>query len=280
MAVFPFHSKHNWNFTFIMAVLAICFGARALGTGVLSAVANLGRKRKISWKKQIIIWFSGLRGAIAFTLAVDMKSVARPDNTGSGTPYSNQFISTTLAIVFITTFVCGGLTGPLLQCLDLTTEEEIPKDRQKGRSTKSYKHHLTYFDKHYMKRWLTNPVNSNREQLKRARSAFEATIGANSSMAQELIGSIITQPSEKGRRTYNVLNENPLADFQSSLATCQEIDGLPSTRATSQTQVVQVQTEAKQQESFVGSAPAKTSALQGMDSVHNGSVLVVTQDDI
>lgn len=61
---------------------------------------------------QVVIWFAGLRGAIAFALAFNMP-----------TPNANWdrgvIISTTLAVIFFTTLVCGGLTEPLLRKLDM-----------------------------------------------------------------------------------------------------------------------------------------------------------------
>ena len=53
--------------------------------------------------------FAGLRGAIAFALAIR--------NTQSE---ERQLIfTTTLCIVMVTVFVCGGLTTAVLQCLKI-----------------------------------------------------------------------------------------------------------------------------------------------------------------
>lgn len=69
-----------------------------------STLANLKRKRKISGKMQFVMWFAGLRGAIAFALSMNMPNEdGRWDN--------NALESSTLAIVIFTTVVCGGLTG-------------------------------------------------------------------------------------------------------------------------------------------------------------------------
>ena len=37
-----------------------------------SFIANLGRSTKIPFRMQIVIWLSGLRGAIAFALSMNM----------------------------------------------------------------------------------------------------------------------------------------------------------------------------------------------------------------
>lgn len=57
---------------------------------------------------QIIMWFAGLRGAIAFALALTMS-----------TPHRAYIVTTTLAIVFLTTFACGGFTATLMTRLGM-----------------------------------------------------------------------------------------------------------------------------------------------------------------
>ena len=51
---------------------------------------------------QIMIWFAGLRGAIAFALSNNMPEEHR-----------DLYISTTLSIVIFTTVIIGGLTEPM-----------------------------------------------------------------------------------------------------------------------------------------------------------------------
>ncbi len=64
----------------------------------------------------IVIWFAGLRGAIAFALALN---VTTPDAKHSGV-----IKSTTLFTVMFTTLIFGMGTGPLLRFLDLTSNEK------------------------------------------------------------------------------------------------------------------------------------------------------------
>ena len=58
---------------------------------VCSFLANLRRKRKISPKMQFVMWFAGLRGAIAFALAMNMPNV-------EGNLWDNDVIVTTTLI--------------------------------------------------------------------------------------------------------------------------------------------------------------------------------------
>lgn len=173
MSVFVTVLPHMWDGVLVAITLAGCLVARALSTVIFSNCANLKRKRIIGWRKQIIIWFSGLRGAIAFALAIDMYQIEIDGSSITGTPYAAQFMSTTLAIVMITTFIMGGLTQPLLEVLKLNKEDEqvnIPKS-QKPANQKSLKFKLNHrwrkFDKKYLKQWFCLPTKEVTVILKR-----------------------------------------------------------------------------------------------------------------
>ena len=90
-----------------------CIGtvlARGLGTGILSFLLNLRRPAsdRISLKSQIIIWNAGLRGAVAYALAVS--STMPRDNVEN----TNLMITTVHASVLFTIFFHGLLTVPLV----------------------------------------------------------------------------------------------------------------------------------------------------------------------
>ena len=67
----------RWNPLLILLAAAFCLAARAAHIFPLSFLANLGRRRKIPFKMQVVIWFSGLRGAIAFALAQNIPGALR-----------------------------------------------------------------------------------------------------------------------------------------------------------------------------------------------------------
>lgn len=57
---------------------------------------------------QVVMWFAGLRGAIAFALSTSMPGASK-----------DVYASTTLMVVIFTTIGCGGLTEPLLHRMNV-----------------------------------------------------------------------------------------------------------------------------------------------------------------
>ena len=93
----------HWDWGFSALAILFCLISRAFNTFPLSFVANFGRAVEISGDMQFVIWFSGLRGAIAFALALSM-------------PGKNKdlIVTTTMSVICFTSLICGGLTEPLL----------------------------------------------------------------------------------------------------------------------------------------------------------------------
>ena len=98
---------------FIIAFLGM-LAARVCNVLPGVALVNLHRspESKISRRHQIFLWFSGLRGAIAFALA--MKST---DDVGDEA--GAVIFSVTLLIVLVTVLIFGGLTPLMLEKLDV-----------------------------------------------------------------------------------------------------------------------------------------------------------------
>ncbi|RLN94602.1 hypothetical protein BBJ28_00006746 [Nothophytophthora sp. Chile5] len=59
----------RWDFTFVLLAIIFCLVARLFNTFPFSWLANQGRTTKIPGKMQVVMWFAGLRGAIAFALS-------------------------------------------------------------------------------------------------------------------------------------------------------------------------------------------------------------------
>jgi NhaP-type Na+/H+ or K+/H+ antiporter len=83
--------------------------ARVLCVVFLSFILNLFRKNPISWRWQMMIIFSGLRGAFAFALAIRNVS----------TEARSLMYTTTSIIVILTVVFNGTLTAPVLKLLKI-----------------------------------------------------------------------------------------------------------------------------------------------------------------
>eukprot|EP00736_Rhodelphis_marinus_P014505 Rmarinus@m.1996 len=107
----------DWEpYFLIFAVLSLVV-SRGIVVFVLSFFLNLGKnchhERYLSWRHQLLLAVSGLRGAFSFSLAVHLEGSDTYGHTG-------VIITTTLVLILFTVVVLGGLTGPLLRHLGLT----------------------------------------------------------------------------------------------------------------------------------------------------------------
>lgn len=98
------------NYTFFFLCTLFCLFARIVNIFPLSFMANCFRRQRIPIKMQVVMWFAGLRGAIAFALSQNMPKEHR-----------SVYVSTTLMIVIFTTLICGGLTEPMLTHMGMRT---------------------------------------------------------------------------------------------------------------------------------------------------------------
>ncbi len=95
----------KFDVTFSVVALLSCFVGRLLNIVPLSFLANLCRKGRhvISGRHQAVLWFAGLRGAIAFALSENMPG-----------PHKEVYATGTLSICIFTTLVCGSFTERVL----------------------------------------------------------------------------------------------------------------------------------------------------------------------
>ncbi|XP_070640705.1 LOW QUALITY PROTEIN: sodium/hydrogen exchanger 6 [Bos indicus] len=108
LTLFTFQN-HVFNPTFVVGAFIAIFLGRAANIYPLSLLLNLGRRSKIGSNFQHMMMFAGLRGAMAFALAIrDTATYAR-----------QMMFSTTLLIVFFTVWVFGGGTTAMLSCLHI-----------------------------------------------------------------------------------------------------------------------------------------------------------------
>ncbi|KAL5004134.1 hypothetical protein ScPMuIL_017590 [Solemya velum] len=108
VSIFTFEAQ-EWHAGFIFASFLGIIVGRFFNIYPLSLLLNLGRKNKIKASFMHMMMFSGLRGAIAYALAIrDPSSESR-----------QLMVSATMTIVLATVIICGGLTTPMLQWLEI-----------------------------------------------------------------------------------------------------------------------------------------------------------------
>uniref|UniRef100_A0A3Q3FTQ8 Solute carrier family 9 member A9 n=1 Tax=Kryptolebias marmoratus TaxID=37003 RepID=A0A3Q3FTQ8_KRYMA len=100
---------HVFEALFILGAFLSIFISRACNIYSLSFLLNLGRTNKISWAVQHFMVFAGLRGVIAFSLAI----------RDTSTEVKKTILTTTLLLVVFTVWVLGAAADPLLRRLDL-----------------------------------------------------------------------------------------------------------------------------------------------------------------
>ncbi|XP_078514348.1 sodium/hydrogen exchanger 7 isoform X2 [Lissotriton helveticus] len=117
LALFTFQ-KHVFNPIFIIGAFIAIFLGRAAHIYPLSFFLNLGRRHKIGWNFQHMLMFSGLRGAMAFALAI----------RDTATYPHQMMFTTTLLIVFFTVWLVGGGTTPMLSWLNIRVGVDPDQD--------------------------------------------------------------------------------------------------------------------------------------------------------
>ncbi|XP_029646174.1 sodium/hydrogen exchanger 9 isoform X1 [Octopus sinensis] len=108
VSVFTFQAM-KWHAIFIFSAFFAIIIARFSNVYPLSYLLNLGRKNKISFAFQHMMMFAGLRGAIAFALAIRNTSTAA----------RQYMVSAIMMVVLVTVIVCGSMTTPMLQWLKI-----------------------------------------------------------------------------------------------------------------------------------------------------------------
>ncbi|XP_075426203.1 sodium/hydrogen exchanger 9-like [Ascaphus truei] len=160
LALFTFQN-HVFNALFIFGALISVLVARACNIYPLTFFLNLGRKQKIPWNFQHMMMFSGLRGAIAFALAIrDTDSQPK-----------QMMFTTTLLVVFFTVWVFGGGTTPMLTWLqirvgvdpdqdlkeDTVNQRKANQNRTSTKAESAWLFRMWYgFDHKYLKPILTH----------------------------------------------------------------------------------------------------------------------------
>uniref|UniRef100_A0A8D0GND4 Sodium/hydrogen exchanger n=1 Tax=Sphenodon punctatus TaxID=8508 RepID=A0A8D0GND4_SPHPU len=103
--------NHEWNWAFVSFTLLFCLIWRVLSVFALFSISNKFRTYPFTVKDQLIIAYSGLRGASSFSLAFLLPI--------SLFPRKKMFITATIVIIYFTVFIQGITIGPLVKYLDV-----------------------------------------------------------------------------------------------------------------------------------------------------------------
>eukprot|EP00831_Metopus_contortus_P073190 TRINITY_DN66744_c0_g1_i2.p1 TRINITY_DN66744_c0_g1~~TRINITY_DN66744_c0_g1_i2.p1 ORF type:complete len:187 (-),score=12.17 TRINITY_DN66744_c0_g1_i2:51-611(-) len=139
--------------------IIIVLAARYVNVGICSLFVNPGRKRMpIGAKFQFLIWYSGLRGTIAYILALQC-SIAFAEGNG------NVIVLITIIFALFTLFIQSSFLNPILDYCDVKAKPGAiassgPQLEETG-CCADLKHALAFFDTFYMKK---NFIISKKEQ--------------------------------------------------------------------------------------------------------------------
>ncbi|KAK4356705.1 hypothetical protein RND71_025676 [Anisodus tanguticus] len=150
--------KHSWSHVgfIFFSILSLTFSLRAANVFGCAYLVNLVRPphRKIPAKHQKALWYSGLRGAMAFALA--LQSVHDlPEGHGQ------TIFTATTAIVVLTVLIIGGSTGTMLEAL------EVVGDGQPGSLDETFEGNNGYIAPSYSdESYDGEPSSGNRFRMK------------------------------------------------------------------------------------------------------------------
>ncbi|XP_031624309.1 sodium/hydrogen exchanger 3 isoform X4 [Contarinia nasturtii] len=111
LGVATVNNRHDWNTCFIVLTIIFCSVYRTIGIIILTAVANRFRLNKLSRVDQFVMSYGGLRGAVAFALALLIKQQRVESQP--------MFVTTTIAVIYFTVFLQGITIKPLVKFLNV-----------------------------------------------------------------------------------------------------------------------------------------------------------------
>ena len=86
----------RWNTGFVIITIICCSLYRFIGVVIFSNIANTKRLLKIEFTDMLIMSYGGIRGAVAFALALVLDE--------SKVPRKKEFVTATIVVVFFTVF--------------------------------------------------------------------------------------------------------------------------------------------------------------------------------
>jgi len=120
LGIFSF--PHRVELSLVVWSLVLILLGRALNIFPLSMLCNKFRSHQITKRMMVIMWFSGLRGAIAYALSLHLEFDEETRKV---------LVTTTLIVVLFTTIVLGGGTMPLMKYLESKSSSRNRRKRRK-----------------------------------------------------------------------------------------------------------------------------------------------------
>ncbi|CAF3492449.1 unnamed protein product [Rotaria sordida] len=168
---------HSWNTGFVLITLLACLVFRVIGIAIFANLANCWRLLELTRIDMLIMSYGGLRGAIAFALALIL------DETKI--PRKKEFVTATIAVVFFTVFLQGITIGPLVKCLNVR-RKQIEEPTMSAKLTNRMMDHVMTcleeisgsggsnslrdkcrnLDRNYFKRWLLRETPQEKMDIK------------------------------------------------------------------------------------------------------------------
>merc|ERR1719450_1325827 len=121
LGIFSF--PHRVELSLVVWSLVLILVGRALNIFPLSLLCNKFRSHQITKRMMVIMWFSGLRGAIAYALSLHLEFDDQETR--------KVLVTTTLIVVLFTTIVLGGGTMPLMKYLESKSSGRNRRRRRK-----------------------------------------------------------------------------------------------------------------------------------------------------
>lgn len=89
--------EHSWNTGFVLVTLFSCAIYRIIGVIIFANLANKWRLVKLKSTDMLIMSYGGIRGAVAFALALILDE--------NKIPRKKEFVTATISVVFFTVFI-------------------------------------------------------------------------------------------------------------------------------------------------------------------------------
>ncbi|CAF1301854.1 unnamed protein product [Adineta ricciae] len=223
---------HSWNTGFVLITLLSCLLFRVIGIAIFANLANCWRLLELTRIDMLIMSYGGLRGAIAFALALIL------DETKI--PRKKEFVTATIAVVFFTVFVQGITIGPLVKCLNVR-RKQIEEPTMSAKLTNRMMDHVMTcleeisgsggsnslrdkcrnLDRNYFKRWLLRETPQEKMDIKLLQT-FKKINMQSAMKVHDTSKGLVPAPSSSAIHTSvsgsNLRPESTFANFSQLLA--------------------------------------------------------------